>query len=165
MHCPLSGGITQEGFIMVEIRLVTSKKGFPTISEGGGGATNTGESRIIAGKDGEKLSPIYIPRRGHLAGGEHAIFIATEGMLICDADHHRCDFTIKIYRIVKLKELGNPQAWPPAELDWWATLEKINEFSEGEWDHDPSPIDLQLSEVATDKATCYHCREPHYIAE
>lgn len=35
-------------------------------------------------------------------------------------------------------------------------------FSEGEWDEEPLPEWLPAIEAAKAKATCYHCREPHY---
>lgn len=193
---------------MEMIDLGKSKRGFPTLSENGGGATNTGHSRIVAGKDGEKLRPIYVPRGGHLAGREHAIFVVEEGNYVIFSSHHRGDFSITISVIEKLLEDEYERAYafgfrpeeiiteenfevgddgiihykrkdgslqnevtvllknrPLKDSKFKAVLKKINEFSEGEWDHDPTDLQKKLAQVAIEKATCYHCREPHYVAE
>ena len=130
-----------------------TKKNFPALWERGGGMTNTGEARIITSPDGLPLKPIYINQRGHLSCGEHALFIIKKGDLIIEADHHRGDFEIKIY---KIQDIGDC-------LEGTAIL--INSNSYGEWDHEidvHSPLRAAI-DAAQDKALCYHCREPHYF--
>lgn len=43
-------------------------------------------------------------------------------------------------------------------------MEKVAEFSNGEWDNLPQFLEDAV-EAAMEKATCYHCREPHFAKE
>ncbi len=132
-----------------KMELSRSKSGTPCLWEAGGGYSNTGKSQIIAGKNGEAKQPIYIRRRGELACCEHALIPISVGDYVISASHHRGDFEIFVYRITKILEE--------------ASTEKIAEFSNGEWDAE-LPAYLQAAvEAAKEKATCYHCREPHFI--
>jgi len=135
------------------IELTLTKKGLPALWEEGGGATNTGSATIIAGLNGERLTPVYVRRSGSLSCGQHALFIVRTGCRVIMASHWRQDFTIKVYRITSI-DLENKTA----------QLEQLHEFSRGEWDKDPSPDLEDAIEAAKDKATCYHCRSPHYAA-
>jgi len=123
--------------------------------EEGGGYSNTGDATIIAGADGSKLRPVYIRRSGHLAGKQHAAFAvrAGEEVVIIHATHHRYDFRVRIYTALATeKKLEIKQIWD----------------AEG----DPATIKAAIPETmekyraaiiaAMKKATCYHCREPHY---
>ena len=125
--------------------------------ECGVGYSNTGESRIIAGKNGEAKQHIYIRRRGQLACCRHALIPVDVGDFIITTNHHRGDFETRIYRVEEIQ----------AET---AICSIIGEYSRGEWafsteprpevaDHLPAAVD-----AAWEKATCYHCREPHYVA-
>jgi len=49
------------------------RSGLPAPREKSGGWSNTGSAVIVAGPAGEKKRPVNIRRRGHLAGGEHAL--------------------------------------------------------------------------------------------
>ena len=135
----------------MEFELTITKRGLPAIWERGGGATNTGSATVVAGPNGERLKPVYIRGRGHLSCGEHALFIVKEGYHVIMASHWRRDFTVKVYRIASI------------DLDSKvASLELINEFSQGEWDSD-LPIHLKDAvDTAMEKSICYHCREPHF---
>lgn len=126
-----------------------TKKGFPALWESGGGYRNTGYARIIAGKCGEEKKPIYLKTRGHLANAEHALFVIEVGDLIIEADHHREDFNIEIFRVVEIS-------------DDYCVGEKINDFSMGEWDHEPTGKVVDAIDAAKGKATDYHCRSPWY---
>jgi len=126
-----------------------SKRGLPCLWEQGGGASNTGWARVIAAAGGTPKRPIYIRCRGSLSNGQHALFVVREGDVIIEADHHRRDFRVEVTRIVKVGEEE-------------AILEPIAVFDEGEWGQD-LPEELSAAvEAAKEKATCYHCREPHF---
>jgi len=232
-----------------ELRLDVTKKGLPAIWESGGGSTNTGSAQIVAGPNGEKLTPIYVRRAGSLSNSEHALFRAEEGMMVIGASHHRRDFTIRVWRVTRLEfEKGRPikvlpvesgllapgmsesqvfdlapkygsnrwdhyqlvlkgangthQAWwkngcldeqpnePLFWLDegepnqWIAQLQTLAEFGQGEWSIlaespfcqggaldgqewssicDGGGVSPEWVYAAVEKATCYHCREPHFV--
>ncbi len=134
------------------IEIERTKKGFPALWESGGGYTNTGEAIIITGKNGEAKQPIYIRRKGQLACCRHALIPVDVGYYIISAKHHRRNFEISVYRITEI-------------LKEDASIERVAWFSIGEWDTVPF-VSLEASiQAAMKKATCYHCREPHYIRE
>ena len=136
---------------MKKIKIERTKKGFPALWEQGGGYTNTGEAQIIASSTGGPKKPVYIRRAGSLANGQHALIILEKNDFIIRTYHHREDFEIFVYQ-VKVFELGEDVAL--TELKY--------EFSRGEWNEEP-PAELeQAVHTAMHKATCYHCREPHF---
>jgi len=140
----------------IERTIEKTKKGFPALWECGGGYTNTGEATIIAGKDGQPKKAVYVRGRGELANGEHALVILEVGDYIIEANHHREDFVIEIIRIVDFEI---------KEEDTYAIVEQVNYFEMGEWDTE-LPENLQAAvEAAIKKATCYHCRGPHYVRD
>lgn len=170
---------------MKTLRLEKTKKGLPALWESGGGATNTGTATIIAGAAGEALRPLYVRTRGQLSCSSHALFVVGEGMHIIRADHHRGDFTIRVYRIVNLVQGSfiSPETGESEGAIQWdgcahgetsglykegpeAVLSTVTtEYDRGEWSGDFDPDDSPLRaaiEAAKEKATCYHCREPHY---
>ena len=147
----------------MKISINRTKKGHPAVWEEGGGMTNTGFAQIVANPDGNPKKPVYIRQRGQLANKHHALFIICPGDLIIQAKHHRGDFEAVIYKITAITEEE-------------AKLTKINSFDNGEWDfpeENPFPETIGTWGVmpekyssawlaAVEKATCYHCREPHY---
>lgn len=133
----------------------TTKKGFPAVWEAGGGYTNTGEAIIVAGRDGQPKKPIYIRKRGQLANSKHALIPLVRGDYIIEANHHREDFEISVYRIIDFEE---------KEGNMFAIVEQVNCFDKNEWDKEPPTFLKSALETAMQKATCYHCREPHFIA-
>ena len=74
--------------------------------------------------------------------------------LVITASHHRRDFSISICKIVSVNKEEKT-----------AELETINSFSRGEWDVDLQEYLVDAVEAAKAKATCYHCRNPHFIKE
>lgn len=162
---------------MKEIRIEKTKKGYPALWECGGGFTNTGEATIIASPSGGPKKAIYIRRRGSLANGHHALIPIEVGDYIIEANHHRKDFNIYVYKILDFQ----------FETEDVAIVKQVYEFSGGEWndkniervfsaweagdlrsidDIDDETYNLcRAILVAEEKATCYHCREPHYIDE
>ena len=136
---------------MMKIRIERTKKGYPAYWESGGSYSKTGEAFIIAGKDGQPKKAIYVRRRGQLALCSHALIPIEVGDYIIYAKHHRKDFEIEIYKIMDFEEET-------------AVVEQVNCFSMGEWDAElPASLEDAV-EAVMEKATCYHCREPHYIA-
>lgn len=135
----------------MEIGIHKTKRGLPALWEEGGGYSNTGRAVIIAGSQGEALTPLYIRRGGHLAGREHALFVIKPGYFIIKAYQSRCDFHILIYVIQSINtEKGI------------AEIELKHEFDEGEWDVEPPDFLKDAISAAKKKALCYHCRSPHY---
>ena len=122
----------------------------------GGGYTNTGEATIIANKDGQPKEAIYIRSRGHLANGSHALFILEVGDYIVEVNHHRKDFEIEIFGVLDFKD---------KEEETYAVVEQVNCFSRGEWDVELPAYLEAVVQIAMEKATCYHCREPHFILD
>ena len=131
-------------------RIERTKKGYPAMWEAGGGYTNTGYATIIAGVDGQRKKAVYVRKRGPLANEKHALIIVGVGDYIIEASHHRQDFEIRIWSIDQI-------------LEEEAQFALVNEYNQGEWEVDP-PAFLQAAiQAAMNKATCYHCREPHFI--
>lgn len=136
----------------MEISIEITKGGHPAAWERGGGCRKTGNAQIICNSDGTPKKPVYINRRGHLSNGDHALLILAPGDIIIQADHHRGDFEIFI---MKIASIG----------DETAEADIIHHFSFGEWDEEPPTYLKTAIKAAQEKATCYHCRSPHYTAE
>lgn len=139
-----------------KIEIEKTKKGYPAYWEAGGGFSNTGKAIIIASPNGGPKKPVYVRRRGHLANGQHALFIIEKGDYIIKCDHHREDFEIQIFRVLNFEE---------EKEEIYAITEQVNRFSRGEWDKEPPAYLEQAVHTAMHKATCYHCRSPHFILE
>jgi len=140
---------TQEVFTM---NVGRSKTGLPTITESGGGMTNTGYCTVVCGKNGEALKPLFVPR-GY-SNGDHAIFVAQPGMCLVNASRDRGGETVTVERI---KAIGTND--DPDEL----ITEVIYEYENGDGNIPAKfqpPVDAALG-----KAYCYHCREPHFIKD
>ena len=139
---------------MKKILIEKTKRGFPAFWEGGGGYTNTGEATIISNKDGQPKKAVYVRSRGQLANLHHALFIIEVGDYIIEANHHRKDFEIVILKVLDFED---------KEEETYAVVKQVNYFSSGEWDTE-LPVYLEAAvQTAIKKATCYHCREPHFI--
>lgn len=141
---------------MKKVLIEKTKKGYPAMWESGGGFTNTGEATIIANKDGQPKRAVYVRGRGELANAHHALFIIEVGDYIVEADHHREDFEIEILKVLGFEE---------KEEETYAVVEQVNHFSSGEWDTELPDFLEAVVHVAKEKATCYHCRSPHFIVE
>ena len=148
----------------MKISIERTKKGLPALWEQGGGFGNTGEATIIANPDGSPKIPIYVRQRGQLANKHHALFIISVGDVVIMANHHRRDFNTNVYKITAITEEE-------------AELQLIASYQQGEWNN--ASIEEAIEAVSSNKdhafyhiayailaaeqkATCYHCREPHY---
>ncbi len=135
----------------MKISIERTKKGLPALWEWGGGYTNTGEAQVVAGPHGEALKPLYVRRKGHLANDNHALFIVRPGCYVVRAKHHRGDFTVDV---LKIEDINGEEA----------TLAHQGKFDRGEWDVEPPEFLQGAIDAVCEKARCYHCRGPHYIA-
>lgn len=138
----------------MKIIVEKTKKGYPAYWEAGGGHTNTGYATIISDIDGQPKKAVYIRTRGSLACEHHALVILEIGDYIIEADHHRRDFTIKIFRILSFEKEKD---------EIYALAKQVNCFSMGEWDIELPAHLKDAVQAVMEKATCYHCREPHFI--
>jgi len=136
---------------MEKLRIERTKSGLPALWEAGGGATNTGESTIICDRFGCRKKPVYVKRSGHLSNGRHALIVLEIGDHIVEAEHHRKDFRIQVYRVLDFEEET-------------ANAELVYEFSRNEWNHNPPDYLQPAIQASIEKASCYHCREPHYVS-
>ena len=145
---------------MKTISIDTTKRGFAAMWESGGGLTSGGSATIITGKNGEARRPVYMPRGGHLACGDHALITVHEGFYIVHAGVSRgTRSSASISRIisVSVKDISGEKWEAKAEG------EEVNTFSKGEWD---KPLDEKFApavEAAFHKAGSYHCRSAYYI--
>jgi hypothetical protein len=122
--------------------------------ESGGAYTNTGESTIICGAEGQKLVPKFIPSSGHLACGEHAMFIQYEDqpLFAVEVNRHRDESHISLIEIMNGQE----------KVVWDCDYDGSG--IENLWNMIPNKYE-RFSEaigVALDKSYDYHCRHPYY---
>jgi len=142
----------------MEEYLEKTKKGLPALWEEGGGMSNTGHARIIADSEGQRKKPVFIRTGGHLAIGEHALFIVQEGDVVVDVQRHHDDFDISVKQIKRINQ--------DAEGHLVAEMETLAHFNQGEWDNeDIAEKYKDAITSAKEKSLCYHCREPHYATE
>ena len=139
---------------ITKVAIETTKKGYQACWESGGGYRNTGDAIIVADKDGQPKKAVYVRRRGELANAPHALIILEVGDFIIEAHHHREDFTVELFKVLDFEEKDG---------EMFALVEPVNRFDRGEWDTEFSMFLKPAVEAAVDKATCYHCREPHFI--
>ena len=114
---------------MKTISIDTTKRGFAAMWESGGGLTSGGSAIIITGKNGEARRPVYMPRGGHLACGNHALITVHEGFYIVHAGVSRgTRSSASISRIVSVsvKDISGEKWEAKAEV------EEVNTFSKGE---------------------------------
>jgi len=149
---------------MEKIRLDrTNRKGYAAFWESGGGYSNTGESAIICDRHGQAKKAVYIRRRGHLANDRHALILINRGDFIIQAWHHREDFLIKIFQVKDFEREVDYYSDGTEIVKVYAIAEEKFVFDRGEWDRDlPEYLEAAVN-AAIEKATCYHCREPHFI--
>ncbi len=145
---------------MKTIGIDTTKRGFAAMWESGGGMTSGGSSTIITGRNGEPRRPVYMPRGGHLACGNHALITVHDGFYFVHAGVSRGSrSSASVWRIVStsVKDIDG-EKWSAS-----AEVELVNSFSKGEWD---KPLDEKFApavEAAFRKAGSYHCRSAYYV--
>lgn len=97
----------------------------------------------------------YIKGRGSEISGLSRYYELPTGEYCWKADWD-CITDVEIYtKKTKRKEI----------IEDLAITELVHEFSWGEWDKEPPAYLEAAIQAAKEKATCYHCREPHYAIE
>jgi uncharacterized protein Veg len=148
---------------MIKVEITRTKKGHPALWEEGGGYTNTGGAQVICAADGSPKRPVYVRNRGHLACGEHALFIIKKGDVVVRANHHRRDFEITVYTVSDIITETEEKEY---RTRTYAVLKPLACFDMGEWDNEEVAARYEDAiRAAKEKATCYHCREPHFLTE
>jgi hypothetical protein len=142
------------------INIDTTKRGFAAMWESGGGMTSGGSATIITGRNGEARRPVYMPRGGHLACGNHALITVHDGFNVVYASVRRDSRdSASVWRIVStsVKDIDGEKWQAMAEM------ELVNSFSQGEWDR---PLDEKFApavEAAFRKASSYHNRSAWFV--
>ncbi len=131
-----------------------SKSGLPTLTENGGGSTNTGSATCIAAATGAPLTPLFVPK-GY-SNGDHAIFAVKPGYVVAEAGHDRGGEVVSVYRIREIYPPDHPEKPNLVELS-----APVYEYGDGDEVGDANFRDVAKAALA--KSKCYHCREPHYI--
>lgn len=135
----------------VEFRLVTR--------ESGGGSTNTGLAFVIAGLNGETMTPFLVPR-GY-ANSVHAVF-AGRSFTIVKAVRDRHFRHVSVVQasvdengVIDVKPVWSGDIYSHDESTWHEIVTDLL----------PLRAMAYLDAIATacKKSGCYHCREPHFI--
>jgi len=129
--------------------LEISKSGRKCLWESGGGMTNTGKSRIIAGSKGERKRALFVRSKGELSNSVHALIPVREEDVVVDCYRNKAGFEIDIYKITEI-------------IDNQAKVERIAELREGKWNADVSMY-KEAIEASMRKSRMYHCREAIFI--
>jgi len=136
-----------------------SKSGLPTLAEFGGGSTNTGNATVIASAIGAAKRAIYMPTRGHLCNGEHAIFAVAVGDVVVEASHHREDFSIRVWRILAIEQDGE------RTLARMKLEAECDQDSRGNRDGEILGWAEAAVTAAVMKALDYHCRRAYFCEQ
>ncbi len=144
-----------------KFRVEKTNKGFLAMWEWGGSFSHIGEATIVANQDGSPKKAIYIKRKGYLANAEHALVPVDRGDYIIYVYHRRKNFNIKIYQIIDFEYVVKKTY----DEYWYTIAEERYCFGNGEWSSEIPAHLLIPVQKAMEKATCYYCREPHYVAE
>jgi len=128
-----------------------SKFGLPTMAEKGGSKHHMGYAYVIANKDGNRKSPIFIPKYGNLTNSEHAYFVVRENDIHIEVNHVQKKFEIYIY-CVKSIDI------PSKEV----TLTLIEMYKDNNYDDFFNSIYYKAVLVTIRKASTLFCREPMY---
>jgi len=118
-------------------------------AECGGGMTNTGDSVIVCSFRGKKLTPYYIPRKGHLSNGVHAYFSIPNVVTTIRGFRNDPNIDISVHKVLvsgRAVQIVSRRVWS-GEI---GILPRTYECYR------------QAAIVAEEKANCYHCRSPHY---
>jgi hypothetical protein len=130
------------------MKVQRSKSGLPTLTENGGGMSNTGYATLVCGENGQKLKPLFVPR-GY-SNKDHAIFVVHPGKThLVHASTSKSGETVTVEKITDIND-----------------DDEIITVVIGEYENGDGTIQQSFNPVvsaALQKTRCYHCREPHYI--
>ena len=130
------------------IPLTTNRN--PAYWESGGGSTSTGNATIVTDRFYQRLKALYIPRKGSLSNGNHALMPLRRGYKVIKVWHHNKDYEIAILEVKKI--IGNV-----------VTFEIVANFScenQNGWQDLMCAVAIK---AGMDKSKDYHCRVPYYI--
>jgi len=134
-----------------------TRTGIPCLWECGGGMTNTGWAQVICAIDGSPKKAIYVRQYGHLALREHALIPVQKWDVIVKAHHHRGDFRISLWQVFEICKESDDAYLNARMTTYWDGFE---------WtDPDVAEKYKVAVQAAKEKATCYHCREPHFVKQ
>ena len=127
-----------------------SREGNPGLWEKGASFTNTGNSTIITGQNGEKLYPLFI-RGGDLSSTKHTLLPIKIGYHVIIISYGRDGIDINIYKIININFSSKK-----------TTLENIESFlmyDVEEYKKEASNK-FKIAIIAViEKCFCYHCEE------
>jgi len=133
------------GDIYTDYNLIgKTKKGYLCLYESGGGRTRTGGATVITGKNGERLKPICVFRKGN-SKRQHAVLPANEGNFIINYSRDKSGERYIIYEIVKIDRKTNTA--------FFRKVENAPAFLK------------EAMEVVKEKASIYHCKKAMYVKE
>lgn len=93
-----------------EIPLTRSAARVPCIWEEGGALRNKGFARLVGGRHGGRLKPIFIRYNAQVPNADHALFRVTKGMIVVEARWSLYDQnpfpTVEVFRIWDIRELA-----------------------------------------------------------
>lgn len=140
-----------------KMRFEVSKSGKSVFWECGGAGTNTGFAEIICDKDGSKKTALFFKHGGHLAKGQHALFVANTGDFLINVEQHKGDVEISVMHVWDIIET--------TEKYITRKVITISNFKNEEWDIEPPEYLDAAIRAAVDKAFDYHCRSVYYGIE
>jgi hypothetical protein len=134
-----------------------SKSGKSVYWECGGAGTNTGFAEIICNSDGSKKTALFFKHGGHLAKGQHALFVANTGDFLISVYQHKGDVEISVMHVWDIIET--------TEKYITRKVSTISNFKNEEWDIEPPEYLDAAIRAAVDKSFDYHCRSVYYGIE
>lgn len=140
-----------------KMRFEVSKSGKSVFWECGGAGTNTGFAEIICDRDGSKKTALFFKHGGHLAKGQHALFVANTGDFLISVYQHKGDVEISVMHVWDIIET--------TEKYITRKVITISNFKNEEWDIEPPAYLDTAIKAAVNKAFDYHCRSVYYGIE
>lgn len=140
-----------------KMKFEVSKSGKSVFWECGGAGTNTGFAEIICNRDGSKKTALFFKHGGHLAKGQHALFVANTGDFLIGIYQHRGDVEITVKQVGDIVET--------TEKYITRKVITISNFKNEEWDIEPPEYLDTAIHAAVDKSFDYHCRSVYYGIE
>ena len=140
-----------------KMKFEVSKSGKSVFWECGGAGTNTGIAEIICNRDGSKKTALFFKHGGHLAKGQHALFVANTGDFLISVYQHRGDVEITVKQVGDIVET--------TEKYITRKVITISNFKNEEWDIEPPEYLDTAIRAAVDKSFDYHCRSVYYGIE
>lgn len=140
-----------------KMKFEVSKSGKSVFWECGGAGTNTGFAEIICNSDGSKKTALFFKHGGHLAKGQHALFVANTGDFLISVYQHKGDVEISVMHVWDIIET--------TEKYITRKVITISNFKNEEWDIEPPEYLDAAIRAAVDKSFDYHCRSVYYGIE